>query len=560
MKTINSNFFKILLQVFTLLIVYLILHLAFNFVLNGLDHSIYENSSSFFFSALLDIRFGTLFFGIFAFLLLNYKKVSWDKFEDKNILRIFILIVAFPLFWEHAFSDYNYYLDTDNNIDRILIFVALLLVYIHPIFAFVVLIIGYLMWNFISFPLGGSHWIDVRVAYEILTLFVAYLLLKSIKKFHDIPIGIFILLALTQHASNYFIPGIAKIEISPHGWEWMFLDNAHNLFVTSYINGWLGFLEEKTILDVAYYLDHMDFLLTIPTLFLQAFAIFLLINKRVTIGFFLVFEVLHFGVILAGGIVFWTWIVVNMGFLYMIKNVSKETLAFLYNKKTILLFMAIVALSPILYKPPVLAWWDSAAHATYDIYITTADKKRSKLNTLDLSPYNTIFSQSNFSYLSEELSLHQYNYGFIIRDMHLYANSSLLLSNFLCDGCKKEKIDFYKNDSYKVYEALQEAENIDEIRAVIAKYGKSFYDKEKKEVLRHFIYTYFTNFNKRGESEPLYKKLGAPYHQYDFSGTRLKGGEKIEKVEFVRSYVWYNKKKRKIVHFDEKTVMVVDIK
>jgi hypothetical protein len=319
-------------------------------------------------------------------------------------------------------------------------------------------------------------------------------------------------------------------------------------------------LQYFAVLKIAYYLDKIDFLLTIPTLLIQVLAVFLLINKRVTLWFFILFEALHFGIIFAGGIVFWTWIIVNIGFIYLIKNMDKQSTSIIYSKKMFFTFMIIVILSPILYKPTVLAWWDSPMHTTYDIYITTDDNKTRKLNTLDLSPYNTMFSQESFSYISKERILVPYNYGFIIRDLHEYSNFSLLLSNFRCNNCLKSRIDSYKNDSYKLYVSLENAKSIEELREIIDREGEYLYDERKKEILREFLYTYFKNFNKREKGEPFYKFFSAPYHQYDLSSTRLNRHEKISKIEVIKSCVWYNKAKRKIIYFDKEKLMTIKIK
>lgn len=560
-KKFHLKSFKTFFHLGLLFIAYRILHSLFYHITHNLDHSLYKHSDSFFISAFSNMAFLIFFLTVFSYLSLQYKKISWKEFDNQKVLRIFILIMAFPLFWEHGFSDYNYYLDTDNNIDRILIFIVFLLIYIHPIFVFIFLTIGFVIWNFITFPfLAETHWHDVRPAYEILILFVALLVLKTTNKFKNISINIFILLALTIHASNYFIPGTGKIEISPHGWEWGLLDNTNNLLISSYINGWLCFLSEDIVLDIAYYLDKIDFLLTIPTLLIQVLAIFLLINKRVTLWFFILFEALHFGIAFAGGILFWTWIIVNIGFIYLIKNMDKESVSIIYSKKIFFTFIVIVMLSPILYKPTVLAWWDTAMHTTYDIYVTTDENKTRKLNTLDLSPYNTMFAQESFAYTSKDLTLVPYNYGFIIRDLHKYSNFSLLVANFKCDNCLKKRIESYKNDSYELYLSLENAQSVKELKNIIHQKGESLYDERKKEILRDFLYTYFKNFNKRGRGEPFYKKFGAPYHQYDFSSKRLNGNEKINKVEVIKSYVWYNKVKRKIIYFDKKNVMTIKVK
>ncbi len=550
----------IFIQLISLLVIFKLLSHYYNVILEHLNHDIYLHSDSFFLSAFSDLKFGLFFLFVVLFLVFNYKKISWNQWNNQKVLKIFIMIVAFPLFWENAFLDYNYYLDTNFTVDRILIFITFLLIFIHPIFVFVLLTIGFLSWNIISFPLSGTHWIDVRPAYEILTLFVSFLIIKSINKFKDISINIFFFLALTLHVSNYFVPGIAKIEISPHGWEWVLLDNANNLFVSAYNNGWLAFLNQETVIWIAHYLDKADFLFTVPTLLLQVFAVVLLLNRKLTLTTLLLFEALHFGVILVGGIVFWVWIIVNIGFIYLFKNLSTKDQKFFYDKKIFFTFVVIVGLSPILYKPPVLAWWDSTMHTTYDLFITTDNKEKRKVNILELAPYNTIFAQNNFAYLSKQPAIIPYNYGFIIRDMNEYANSFLLLSDLRCNGCLQDRINSYPNDSYEVYKLLEKADSIDEMKNIIQKYGKSYYNEDKREKLKEFLHTYFSNYNKRGKKNAFYTKLGSPYHQYDLTPKSLIESDRVQRVEIIRKNMWYNKRKGEIISFDEKSVLSIDIR
>jgi len=545
-----------------MLLVSNILHFLIKYTINDLDTTLYFNKSSYFISALSDSRYAVLFFTVTLFFMFNYKNITWNKFSDKTALIVFIVIVSFPIFWEQFFYDYNYYLDSDFYIDKIAILFSVLLIFVHPLFSFFILFIGLTVRNSITFPLDylhGNHWIDVRPVYDILILFVSFLILKSTRRFKDINSNVFIFLALTIHASNYFVPAIAKIEISPHGWEWTFIDNINNLFISSYVNGWLGFVNENTILKIARWMDSVDYLITIGTMCIQLGAIFLLYNRKITIYMFLLFEVLHFGIIFATGIVFMAWIVVNLGFLYLIKHLSNDSLKSLYNKNTFMLFMIVVFLSPLFYRPSVLGWWDSNINTVYDIYAIAQNGKEYKLNSQDLSPYDTVFAQNNLSYIDKQPTLVN-NYGFLLKDLNYYSHSFLIILNNISGARLQSLIDSYKNDSFEVYEKLEHAKSIKEIREILKIYGYYNFDKPKLHELKLFLNKYFSNYNKKLKKEPLYKKLGAPYQLYDLSTKRVKGDIKIKHIKIIKSNVWYDKRHYEIKRFDKKILIDMDIK
>ena len=106
---------------------------------------------------------------------------------------------------------------------------------------------------------------------------------------------------------------------------------------------------------------------------------------------------------------------------------------------------------------------------------------------------------------------------------------------------------------------LEEARNIDDVKNITQQYGINYFDEEKKENLREFVKTYFENYNKVEQKHSWYHKLGAPYHIYDLSAKRLKGWERIKKVEVYKTNTWWNKKEGKIVRFGEEKVMEVEI-
>ncbi len=557
-KTINIK--KTLLDIFFILIIYNLFRGVFNSTLTHLDENIYF-SSSFFLSSFTNLKFTLLFGVVTLFLGYNRHKIAWKEFSDYKVLRVLLFAILLPIFWEQFFYDYNFYLDTDALIDKTLLLLFMILVFIHPIFALMVLFIGYIFFHSITFPFdsAGAHMPEFTPIYHILILFITFLMVKSISYFKDIDTKLFIFLALTIHASNYFIPGVAKIEISPEGWNWAFNNEINNLFISAYINGWFGFLEQETALNIVSYLNKIDVLFTLSNMFIQLGAIFLLYNKRLTLFMFIVFEFFHLGIVLMSGILFWQWIILNLGFFYAIKHLSKENLNFLYNKKMFRVFIAIVLLSPLIYRPFVFAWWDSNFNTIYDIHIVTDDNRSIKLSSQDISPYDEIFAQNaKISFIDKEPTFVN-NRGILLKDKNYYSNSFYLISRYLKRVKHDVTVDPFLNKSFIIYKALEDAKSIKDVKNVLAKYGHVDYSEKKKKVLADFLQQYFKNYNKRGKKTPLYKKFGAPYMLYDFTPSGLSGNPKVNHIDIYRRDVWYDKSKMAIKSFGYKKIMEIPV-
>lgn len=550
-------FFKsIWMSIGILLVSYFILHhVILMSIVKNVQPSIFSESFSYFSSSLMNTPTMLLFLLFTLFFTVNFKKFQWENFENNKIIKIFVLVLAGAIFWEQGFYDYNFYLDSNIVLDKLILLTFFALIFYNPIFIFLFLFQSLLIWQSNMSPLGSFHWTDIRPAYEILMLFVVFMI---VKRFRDVHTNIFILLAIALHAANYFIPGIAKIEISPNWYKWTFLNELNNLFISSYVNGWLGFLSEELIISIAQLLDKTEVLVTVGTMVIQLGALFLLYTKRVSIVFFIGFELLHLGIFFASGIFFWAWIIVNLGFIYLVKKLPKDSLEFLYSKQTFGVFIAVVLLSPLAYKPVALGWWDARVNTIYDFYATTESGEKIRLNRNDFSPYDTIFTQNRLYYLSDE-KVATNTYGVIQRDEMLYGNLFSTLINYVAKPILGREPSQYKNDSYELYVRLEEARSVDDVKNITHQYGINYFDKDKRGSLKEFVKTYFENYNKVEQKHSWYHKLGAPYHIYDFSAKRLKGGEKIKKVEVYKTNIWWNKEEGKIVRFGEEKVMEVEI-
>lgn len=488
--------------------------------------------------------------------IINLKKFNWNQFELAFVLKPFILILAGILFWEQAFSDYDFYLNTNNNIEKTILVISFVLLFFNPIFIVVFLTQSYLIWLSHQFVLGSFHFTDIRPAYEIITLFVSFLFVKRFRKIHT---KVFLLLALSLHASNYFIPGISKIEISPNGWEWIFLNQLSNLFVSSFINGWLGFLDQNTIINISYLIDKVEFLFSPISVLIEISAIMLLIHKRASIFLIVGFQLLHLGIFLASGIFFWSWMIVNFGLIFILRKLPEDTLDFLYLKKNKALFIFLVVLSPLIYQPSALAWWDSRLNTTYDFILTTENEKKIKFNRNDFGPYDMIFSQNRFYYASNEKVLNG-TYGVLQNNDKKFTRLLYTIFNNVLNPALGYVPKYRENNSFEIYQNLQNAKKIGEVKKLIQLYGKNLFDLERKLALESFLKNYFVHLNNTTKKHSWYHKLGAPYHIYDLSEKRFDGKEDVIRVEVIKSNVWFNKEENKIVKFDVNKIIDIYVK
>ncbi|MDC1081232.1 hypothetical protein OAQ15_03920 [Flavobacteriaceae bacterium] len=488
--------------------------------------------------------------------IINLKKFNWNQFELAFVLKPFILILAGILFWEQAFSDYDFYLNTNNNVEKTILVISFVLLFFNPMFIVVFLTQSYLIWLSHQFVLGSFHFTDIRPAYEIITLFVSFLFVKRFGKIHS---KVFLLLALSLHASNYFIPGMSKIEISPNGWEWIFLNQLSNLFVSSFVNGWLGFLDQNTIINISYLIDKVEFLFSPISVLIEISSIMLLIHKRASIFLILGFQLLHLSIFLASGIFFWSWMIVNFGLIFILRKLPEDTLDFLYLKKNKALFIFLVVLSPLIYQPSALGWWDSRLNTIYDFILTTENEKKIKFNRNDFGPYDMIFSQNRFYYASNEKVLNG-TYGILQNNDKKFTRLLYTIFNNVLKPALGYVPKYRENNSFEIYQNLQNAKKIGEVKKLIQLYGKNLFDLERKLALESFLKNYFVHLNNTTKKHSWYHKLGAPYHIYDLSEKRFDGQEDIVRVEVIKSNVWFNKEENKIVKFGVNKIIDIYVK
>jgi hypothetical protein len=174
---------------------------GFSLILSGLSHPI-----------------SAIVFVLFLFPLIWYwKKLSWNRFGYQCYLKTIVLVAAFVLCWELVTYDYNYYLDTGFNIDRILLFLLLVGIWFHPIFASFFAVAALVYRAQFNYPIDGFVLLDKQVLFDALILFTCFLWFRIIRA---LPSSFYLWVLLCLMGSNYFYPLLGKLFISPHGYEW----------------------------------------------------------------------------------------------------------------------------------------------------------------------------------------------------------------------------------------------------------------------------------------------------------------------------------------------------
>ncbi len=404
-------------------------------------------------------------------------KLSWAIIEDKKWVRLLCFTAVIMLAWELSTYDYNYYLNTPQYIDRILLVIFALLILWNPGFILPFLILSLFYRSQFNYPIGGFPLMDKRVLFDILVLMYTYLLLSAyVKEFRVSMLFIFLCLI----GSNYFYPGLSKLMASPHGYEWLFKNDLVNFFANMHQYGWLSNASTDTINALGKFLKKFGFLFKLITLCIELSGVLLLWKRKTAIPILILFASTHLAIFIFGGMIFWKWIAIDLVlFFIVLRNKNNEAI---FNKQNFLLSIPIIVLSYIWFSPFPFGWFDTRV-SQYMTYQVEDDKGNIyNLERNSMNPYHQLFQYDSFLYLVNENTL----------DIKPFGNTN-------------------KYKEAKVLNSVSE----EDLPGLIGKYGKNRYDSTKVKAYESFIKTYFANRNKQIGVTFFLALLAAPNHLYN---------------------------------------------
>lgn len=492
-----------------------------------LDEEVYRSSSILLAAltqpkALLLCLVVLFYFGCF-----RIKSITWDSLSGVVVIRNFVALVVAVLAWKYSTYEVNFFFGELHLADRAAVLLLAIMAwrspfYVLPFVAAVLVVLGQF-----NYPIGGYTTTDQKPLFDVLILFSVYLLVFLIK---PVDARCFVILALSLHASNYFIPGISKLEISPNYTEWLRFNDLSNLIVSAYGNGWMNILPQQLVLDIAVVVRSFNAMLLVSVLAIQVLALLILMQKRIAALLLLAFEALHIGIFICSGIFFWKWIILNLGFIYLLRRYEPEDSTSLYSKRNLFISVCVILASPVFFHPPSLAWFDSRLNNNFDFIAISEKGQEFKLNLNEFAPYDQVFAQNRF-YYTVDAPIVTGTFGTIGKQQHFYSDGIFFKSLVKCE-MESGGQDFY------LYRGISgsDSESISDFQVL---YGDNQYKADRVKRLQELLAAFIGDLNEQNTVERVLELIGSPYHIYaPGNGQSIDG--RIVKIRVERYSTYYD--------------------
>jgi len=273
---------------------------------------------------------------------------------------------------------------------------------------------------------------------------------------------------------------MAKIFISPHGYEWLFENEPINLFRNVHSRGWLSQSSQSTVNNLSLFIYQYGKIFQTALFLLEFLAFFLLRSRKWTITLLIFLCVLHLGIFIFGSMLFWKWMCIDLlliWILYRNKSLEEE----LYSKKLFISSLILIAFSFVWLRPAKIAWYDTPANQYFSYEVIDTEGKIFELDKNQMNPYHQWFQYDQFLFLVNEPCLPISGFGY--------------------------------TTNYKIANAIKTCD-IEIFTQLEKTFGKNYYNEIKKEKFDYFIKTYFTNRNHFLGKTFIPIMAKAPYHLY----------------------------------------------
>lgn len=419
---------------------------------------------------------------------LFFRNWQWSSIDPTYGARFFICTISVTIMWQFATYDYNFYYDQAHYLDRLLLVILAVLVYCHPMFASLFTSFAIVVASQLHYPLADAAWLwpDKQILFDAMILFNAYLCLAAVRTVTPYTL-LYLTLCLT--AGIYFHAGVAKLSLEPAYYSWLIDNKLSNLFVSSYLAGWFGFLDAASIVALAKYFSPINFAMALGTLIIELSGIFILWSKRVSRLALSAYILLHVAIGFASGIFFWSWCVHGLALIRFVRKAGSDSSS-IYNAKSFVLSLAIIFCANAYFRPIHFAWFDTKLSNFFTIHGTGSSGRSYQLAPHFFSPYDIIFCQSRFYYIQKEKVL-----------VGTYGSSQ----------------------NYWLSRRLEVINPLD-IASLKDPYGESFYNEHLAKQLTTFLERYLKNAQRKAKKLVVLNYLGPPYHfgrsavknRYDF--------------------------------------------
>ncbi len=401
--------------------------------------------------------------------------------HDMQPVRVLVVLVCLLLAWWFTTYDYNLYFNQGHFLDRGLIIGFALLVMWKPVFVFpFLLILLPILWQF-NHPMIGYSITQVILPLNLLKLFLVAFIANSLtgyRKYND-----FLFLTICLLGASYLGPGLGKLQLG-----WTSYPHLDLLIISSYAVGWLGFLSPEQISTLAAESAHFNWLLIAFTIVAECGVFLALWNRRTMLLWLAAWVSLHVGILLTSGILFWTWIAIDLCIFFLLLTRGHLPNFQIFNRKRFILAPAIMLIGIVVFRPTNLSWYDVPVSYTYQMAAHTNDDQWSTLPTNFFGHYETLFALNSFGYLADSPQL-----GIVW-------------------GATRDQA---------IADTLLAAKTPDEIWAIEAELGTNEFDDSETRHFEDFISQYVYNFNQRQSTLTPFSLLPAPRQVWTFGNNDM---------------------------------------
>jgi hypothetical protein len=475
-----------------------------------------------------------VFLGCGLLLVLNYARLAQNPFygrwnwkhyqaEEGIDARYVVFALALILAWAFSLSEFNFYYNQGHYVDRLLLLVLAGLVLVNPIFATIFVVFAVTFVSQFNYPeILNYSWFDKTLLFKVLLLFGVFNIVGLFVKFRP---SHFVFLALCLIGSDYFLAGLSKLTIGNRVYDWVLKNQVHNLFVSSYVNGWVRFLDQPTVLPIAAGMKLFDIPLQLFTLAVELGGLLLVVGRRASILILYGAVLLHVGIFLSSGIFFWKWILLDLSLAILLWK-NRHTLdALLFTKWNAILSLLVMLIGYTFLSQTRAGWFDTRVNNFYEFEAVGEDGSVYNIPRGFWAPYDIPFAQDNFYFLNDDKVLAG-TYG-TQRDAGIAI-------------------------------AVNRAETVAEIQALWEEYGRSRYSEAAAQTFDDFVRTFVRNANLRTGALTLPAFLRPPHHITTFAPENAYEGQSpIQRIRVRYIETFYNGEE--IIVLEDKVVREIEI-
>ncbi|WP_171099190.1 hypothetical protein [Ruegeria sp. HKCCD7255] len=431
----------------------------------------------------------------------------WSEEQLESGWRVFSIGVAGMLAWWLVTLGPNHAHGQTYIFDRLLILAFLVASYRWPIFLLPFVVLAYALAHQISVPaIGGPVLPHKLLLLEGVCLIVVWQVLRGA----GLPIRRkdALLLLACLIAGRYWYPGYGKFML-----DWTQFAHVQNAVYSAYGHGFTNWLPVETVTSFAGYLGHFSWLMIWFVLLFELGFLLMVVNRWATLLLIAAAILFHFGVFVLFGFLFWTWIVMDILFVYLLLRHVRLPETSPYSLWATIVSIPLIILTPIWSDPSRLAWFDTGMSYVTRFYAVGQSGQMYQLSPKFFQPYDDNMKFSFFGYLYPDRATLAGPYG---------ASSDL-----------------------DVARAVQDAKTPEEIFAIeTERAAEKPGNEERIEIFHDLLREYIANWNDGCMCKPWWSALQPPpqFWTYPWSDELpvYVAQEPIREVQIIGVTTWFN--------------------